>query len=276
MTSKTRLALPQVTLLVIDTRAPELALAALLRSMQQVDFGRVVLFTHQWLPMTAPPKVEIIDCGPIVSGAQYSHFVLRRLPAHIRSSHALITQWDGFVVNAAAWRDAFLAHDYIGPVWPDVPAGRQVGNGGFSLRSRRVLNAGLDPRISDEHPEDEMLCRRYRELLEREHGVSFAPPELARRFAFENEVPRGPTFGFHGPYHLPRFVDEPELATWLAQLPDAFFSGRDGRRLARALLLQRMPQLAATVVQRRRAAGLNDFKTRSLGWAAWMMGARGG
>jgi Protein of unknown function (DUF5672) len=276
MTTTTRLLLPQVTLVAIDTRAPALALAALLRSMQQVDFGRVVLFTHQWAPMAAPPNVEIIDCGPIASGAHYSHFVLRRLPAHIQSSHALITQWDGFVVDAAAWDNAFLAHDYIGPVWPDAPAGRQVGNGGFSLRSRRVLAAGLDQRIGDEHPEDEMLCRRYRDLLEHEHGVRFAPPELARRFGFENEAPRRPTFGFHGPYHLPRFIDEPELATWLAQLPDAFFRSRDGRRLTRALLRHRMPHLAAQVVQRRRAAGLDDLKTRSLGWAAWMMGARGG
>lgn len=275
MTPTARLALPQVTLLAIDTRAPLLALAALRRSMQQADFGRVVLFTHRWAPEAPLPGIDVVDCGPIGSGAEYSHFVLRRLPAHVGTPFALVTQWDGFVVDAGAWDDAFLEHDYIGPVWTDAPPGCEVGNGGFSLRSRRMLDAGLDPRIADEHPEDQMLGQRYRMLLEREHGVRFAPPDLARRFGFENEAPRGPTFGFHGPYHLPRFVGEAELAGLLAQLPDAFFRGRDGRRLARALLRHRMPRLAAAVVQRRRDAGLDDFKTRSLGWAAWWMGARG-
>ena len=40
-----RLALPQVTLCAIDARGPALALQSLQRSMAQVDFGRVWLFT---------------------------------------------------------------------------------------------------------------------------------------------------------------------------------------------------------------------------------------
>ena len=80
-----------------------------------------------------------------------------------------------------------------------MPPALSVGNGGFSLRSRRLLEAGLDARIVQEHPEDQMLRRTYRQLLEQQHRVQFAPPALARQFAFENERPRGPTFGFHGP-----------------------------------------------------------------------------
>jgi hypothetical protein len=245
--------------------------------MAQADFGRVVLFTHGWSPSSGHAPIEVVDIGPIGSGAEYSHFVLRGLAGHVVSSHALVTQWDGFVVDAAAWDDAFLDCDYIGPVWPEQPAALQVGNGGFSLRSRRMLQAGLDPRIVDEHPEDVMLCRRYRRHLEQAHGVRFAPPALARRFAFENEAPRGPTFGFHGPYHLPRFVAEAELAGWLDQLPDAFFRSRDARRLARALLRASMPRLAGALVARRRAAGVDDLKTLALGlasrgleaWSSW-------
>ena len=167
----------------------------------------------------------------------------------------LVTQWDGFVVDPRAWSHEFLVHDYIGAVWPDQPAARSVGNGGFSLRSRRLLAAGLDPRITEEHPEDVVLCRTWRDHLEREHGVSFAPPALARRFAFENEAPQAPTFGFHGPYNLPRFLDEPTLAALLDELPDEFFRSRDARRLARALLARRMPVTAQSLLARRRAAG---------------------
>lgn len=268
MVRMTRLALPQVTLVAIDTRAPALAAQALQRSMAGVAFARALLFTHGWQPAQPLPGITLLDSGPITSGAGYSHFVLRRLPAHVHTSHVLVTQWDGFVVDPSAWRAEFLESDYVGAVWADAPLAGLVGNGGFSLRSQRLLQGGLDPRIADEHPEDLRLCSTYRTLLEREHGVRFAPPELARRFAFENEAPAVPSFGFHGPYHLPRFLDAATLSAWLRALPDDFFRSRDARRLARALLRTGMAPVAVELLQRRRAAGLGDLKTRSLDWTA--------
>lgn len=267
-----RLPLAQVTLCAVDTRAPALAAQSLLRSMQQVDFARVILFTHAWLPAVVLPGIEIIDIEPITSGAEYSHFVMRQLPGFIRSSHVLVTQWDGFVVHPEAWTDEFLVHDYVGAVWPDEPESRCVGNGGFSLRSRRFLAAGLDPRIAQEHPEDVVMCRSQRDFLQRTHGVSFAPPKLARRFAYENETPKGITFGFHGPYNLPGVLDEPTLAEWLTRLPDEFFGSRDARRLARAMLMHGMPGAARKLLQRRAAVGRSEPSTRVLGAAASIMG----
>ncbi|MBC7942541.1 MAG: hypothetical protein H7Z19_22785 [Chitinophagaceae bacterium] len=266
-----RLVLPQVTLCAVDTRAPALATHSLLRSMAQVRFARSVLFTHAWTPPRAVPGLEVVDIGPVRSGAEYSRFVLRRLADHVRTSFVLVTQWDGFVVDARAWNDDFLQYDYIGAPWPDQQTATAVGNGGFSLRSRRMLLAGQDVRIVQEHPEDLMLCREYRPLLQDEHAIRFAPLALARHFAFENQAPRGPTFGFHGPYHLPRFVDEITLAPWLATLPDAFYRSRDARRLVRALLRHGMPATAQQVVRRRMAAGRREPSTRVLGWAAAML-----
>ncbi len=273
MTPSRPLRLPQVTLAAVDTRAPDLALHALARSMAQASFGRVVLFSGAGAASLVPAGVELVPSEPIASGAGYSRVVLRELPAHVHTSHALIVQWDGFVVDASAWRDEFLDWDYVGAVWTEAPRTGQVGNGGFSLRSRRMLEAGRDPRIEHEHPEDLVLCHEYRALLEREHGVRIAPPGLARRFAFENERPAGPTFGFHGPYNLPRFLDEETLERWLDRLPDAFFRGRDARRLARALLGRRMGRAARRLVARRRASGMHDPKTRLLGLAAAALAA---
>ena len=272
MKAMARLSLAQVTLCAVDTRAPVLAMHSLMRSMAAVDFGRAVLFTHDWLPRRVVPGLEVIDIGPLNSGADYSNFILRRLPDHIRTSHVLITQWDGFVVDASAWLDEFLVHDYIGAVWPDEPEARSVGNGGFSLRSRRLLAAGRDPRITELHPEDAVLCITQREHLQRAHGVSFAPPSLARRFAYENEASSGPVFGFHGPYNLPRYIGQEELTMWLKALPDDFFRGRDARRLARSMLAHGMPVAAQGLLARRQAAGLSDAKTRVLGAAAGLLG----
>ena len=256
----------------VDTRSPALAVQALLQSMSRADFGRVFLFTHGWLPSVVLPGIEIIDIEPIHSGAGYSRFVMRLLPAYIRTSHALITQWDGFVTHPEAWTDEFLVHDYVGAVWPDEPEGRCVGNGGFSLRSRRFLAAGQDQRITEEHPEDVVLCRTQRDFLEQAHGVRFAPPALARRFAYENQSPMGITFGFHGPYNLPRVLDESTLCEWMQRLPDEFFRSRDARRMARAMLMRGMPTAAKQLLARRTAVGRDEPSTRLLGAAASVMG----
>jgi Protein of unknown function (DUF5672) len=272
MPSTQRLVLPQLTLVAVDTRAPGLALQSLQRSMAQIDFARVLLFTHAWDAPASTPGIQTVDCGPIRSGQDYSRFVLRELPAHIHTPFVLITQWDGFVIDAAAWRDEFLAYDYIGAVWPDQPADQQVGNGGFSLRSRRLMDAGLDPHIQQLHPEDVVLCRTYRQWLQNTHHIRFAPPDLARCFAFENETPRGATLGFHGPHNLPRVLDEKSLSSWLDVLPTEFFRSRDARRLARALLAHRMPVTAKRLLQRRAAAGRNEPSSRVLRLLAAVMG----
>ena len=267
-----RLPLAQVTLCAVDTRAPALAAQSLLQSMAHVDFGRVYLFTNGWLPAVVLPGIDIVQIDSIRSGADYSEFVLRQLPGYIRTSHVLITQWDGFVTHPEAWTDEFLVHDYIGAVWPDEPDDRCVGNGGFSLRSRRFMAAGLDPRITQFHPEDQVMCREQRDFLERVHGVSFAPPKLARRFSYENESPVGITFGFHGPYNLPSVLTEVQICEWLERLPLDFYASRDARRLARALLMRGMPTAANQLLNRRKAAGRTDPNTRLLGAAASIMG----
>ena len=263
-----RTRLPQVTLCAVDTRCPGLAAQSLQRSMAQADFARVLLFTTAWAPPALPAGIELVDIGPIRSGADYSHFVLRRLPAFITSAHVLVTQWDGFVLDGSAWRDEFLHWDYIGAPWVEGPMAQRVGNGGFSLRSQRMLQAGLDPRLTELHPEDEALCRRYRALLEQEHGVRIAPLALAQRFAFENDRPGSTSFGFHGPRNLARVLNEPTLIAWLAVLPDDFFHGRDARRLARALLARRMTAAAQALLARRRVTGRHEPATRVLAWWA--------
>jgi Protein of unknown function (DUF5672) len=258
-----RLSLPQVTLCAADARSPELAAEALGRSMAQVDFGCVKLFTHAWAGQ--PDGIEVVDVGPIRSGAEYSRFILKRLPEQVTTPFVLVSQWDGFVVDASAWQDEFLEYDYIGAVWADQPAALSVGNGGFSLRSQRLLRAGHDANFTEQHPEDVALCRSHRDVMERTYGVRFAPPSLARRFAYENESPRAPTFGFHGPKNLPAALDAATITRWLDRLPDDFFRGRDARRLARALLAHRMAGVASRLIARRQSAGRRDAQTRLLG-----------
>jgi len=270
-----RLPLQQVTLVAVETQLPVLAAEALLRSMAQVDFARVLLFTHEWVPPRVIRGLEVVDIPPLPTPSDRSYFVLRQLPAHIRTSHALLVQWDGFVTHAEAWGPEFLTFDYVGAPWPGQPEGREVGSGGFSLRSRHLLVAGQNPRWPEWHPEDEVLCHAQRDSLERERGVRFAPVDIAQRFAAGAQMARTPSFGFHGAHHLARELDEATLQRWLGLLPDAFFLGADARRLARALLLNRRPALVRQLLARRKAAGEVDTESRLLGTATSIMGLLG-
>ena len=90
-------------------------------------------------------------------------------PEHVETSHALTIQWDSGIVSPAQWSDEFLGCDYVGAPWGWHGDAHEVGNGGFSLRSRRLMQYVAEHRETFPlgHPEDDVLCRRYRPELER-------------------------------------------------------------------------------------------------------------
>lgn len=256
--------LPDVTLVCVDNRTPALALQALQRCQAQVRFARTLLFTDA--ATAAGPLPEGVQGLPVSidSVPAYSHFMLRGLLPHVHTSHLLVVQWDGYLLDAAQWSPEFLAFDYIGALFRDEPDGRSVGNGGFSLRSRRLLQALQDERITPTHPEDACIAQQHRPLLEQAHAIRFAPPALAARFAFERVAPEGPTFGFHGLFNLPRVMDAPTLTAFVDALPDAMFTGVDARDLCKALMRMGRLTEARQVMARRLAAGQRDGRTRRL------------
>src|SRR5205809_7332428 len=83
------------------------------------------------------------------------------------------------------WDAAFLQRRYIRAPWSIALDNLTVGNRGFSLRSRRLLEALQDLRIEVALNEDQEICGRFRELLEREHRIRFGTSALARSFSFE-------------------------------------------------------------------------------------------
>jgi Protein of unknown function (DUF5672) len=253
-----------VTLVCVDNRTPALALQALQRCRAQARFARTVLFTDA--TTAAGPLPDGIEALPVAirSVPEYSQFMLRGLLAHVRTPHLLVVQWDGFLLDAAQWTPEFLAYDYIGALLRNEPAHRSVGNGGFSLRSRRLLEALEDTRITPTHPEDTCICQDYRALLEQAHGIRFAPPALAARFAYERVPSPGATFGFHGMFNLHRALSPSALHDLLDTLPDGMFVGMDARDLCRALLQDRRLDDAARVLERRLRAGQHDRRTRQL------------
>lgn len=193
--------LPTVTLCAATSVNVEATLEALRLSELQANFARCLLFTDAQLRDT-PAAIEVVPIAPLGSAQGYSNFILDGLVAHVTTDHCLLIQWDGFVIDGGRWTEEWLDFDYIGAPWPQFPAGGDVGNGGFSLRSRRLLEACRDPDFVRAHPEDVAICRTNRALLEQRHGIRFADRESAALFSFERTIPPEPTFGFHGIFNM--------------------------------------------------------------------------
>lgn len=214
---KDRLSLPQVTLCAISSVNVPATIRAMEHSLEQVDFGVARLFTDA--VVAAHPAIEIIPIRRLSSSAAYSEFILCDLVDHIATSHCLIVQWDGHIIDAARWSPEFLAHDYIGARWPQFDDGHDVGNGGFSLRSRRLMQLCRDPAFRYHHPEDVAIGRVNRAWLEG-RGMRFAPPMLADVFSAERAGDLSRSFGFHGAWLMPQAVGLPGFWSLYRELDD--------------------------------------------------------
>ena len=204
-----RLPLPQVTLCAVDTVSTPLAARALTLCRRGCAFGDSLLLAAE--PADYGGRFEPI--APLASRRAYSEFVLGQLRRYLATPFVLLVQWDGYIVDPRRWSEAFLEYDYIGAPWHWHGDAHEVGNGGFSLRSRRLMELAAGPDLPDpgDQPEDHYICRTLRPMLEARHGIRFAPRAVAERFAYECSHPDAPTFGFHGLYNMWRHVPDHEM-----------------------------------------------------------------
>lgn len=259
------LELARISLICLDTRHPDLAIYAMQRCLDQACFGEAVLLTRDGYK-SPDPRIAVRTVPPLRNMADYSAFMVRSLGSYFGGSHALVMQWDSFIVDAGAWDPAFLDYDYIGAPWPH--RAHAVGNGGFSLRSRRLLEALQDADIRELQPEDYAICDAYHDLLVSRHGIRFAPVELARRFAFELTPPTTPTFGFHGFFNFHLTLPEAALLDWLKTAEPATLRSMQGRRLLKNLIRAGRVESARQILKVRSGGSLrlrlDSFKLRCL------------
>jgi hypothetical protein len=191
--------LPNITALIIDTKNYAGAIRAIQQTLKHIKPARTVFLTDMEIVI---PNVDVIKIEPIKSKREYSEFVMKRLNQYFDTEFVLVFQHDGYVLDGSAWTDEFLEFDYSGAPW--VYDERNVGNGGFSLRSKRLQTILAEDNFIDVlHPEDQQICVVYRYYLEEKYGIKFAPIEVAQRFAFESIAPPCKTFGFHNFDALP-------------------------------------------------------------------------
>lgn len=245
-----RIELADVTLCAVSSSNLHATVAALKASLKGIAFAQALLFTDRdpaSLGLDASSEIRVIPIAPLQSSKAYSTFMLEELVDHITTSHCLVVQWDGHVIHTDLWQDSFLAYDYIGASWPQFDDGYDVGNGGFSLRSRRLMEACRHPDFVAHHPEDLAIGRTNRALLESK-GLQFAPKALADQFSAERAGDPAKAFGYHGVFLMPKVLgveifwqvyktlsDKATLWVDLRSLSLAVLKGSGG--LVRALVL---------------------------------------
>jgi hypothetical protein len=203
--------LPNITIVVVDTITADQALKAIKYSCREIEFGAKKLITSQDIQDN---DVEIIKCEPL-NYFEFSHFCVYRLHEYIDTEFALLIHPDGYVVNPSQWTDEFLQYDYIGAIWPlphdsfsfrdDAGVIQRMGNGGFTLRSKKLLSLASELNIPWQsyhgfYNEDGFYCVYHRKTYEK-HGCKYAPLEIAAKFSHESHVPENEgiiPFGFHG------------------------------------------------------------------------------
>ncbi len=203
-----------LTLLAIDTDpvSHPLTRYAVHRTLSGVNAAEVLFFGTQPLGLGERfVKIERFD-----SIDSYSEFVFKCLWPFICTEFVFIVHWDGFASNPQLWEDAFLDFDYIGAPWDFYKDAMNVGNGGFCIRSKRLLMECRSPTIrrfpevQSGGAEDVVICRIHRQHLEAQ-GMRFAPREIAARFSYETGPFPGRTFGFHSPHNMPLNMNEADL-----------------------------------------------------------------
>jgi hypothetical protein len=216
--------LTDVTICAADCLTPGLAAQALIRSMALCNFGDSILLTDADIA----GAFRTVRIAPIRSKQAYSQFILKDLVHHIQTPFVLVVQWDGFVVDPAMWRPQYRNFDYIGARFIPQEGGVPVGNGGFSLRSAKLLRAvdSADFNILPDFPEDDLICRINRDVLMSKYGITYAPPELAEQFSYEWYPAPGPTFGFHGLSHIWRHMDDSAVIALADELDTSTLTSR--------------------------------------------------
>lgn len=246
--SPPRLALPQVTLCAVTSVNVPATVRALENSMAHIDFAACKLFTDAEVVPTLM-GIDVIKIPRLSSVADYSNFVLKHLVDQIDTSHCLIVQWDGYVVDASKWEPAFFDFDYIGARWPQFIDGHDVGNGGFSLRSRRLMEVCKSPEFQSSHAEDVAIARINRGWLEG-RGMRFANGATADMFSAERGGSIHTSFGFHGVWHMPNVIGNDGFWNVYLSLNDRSTIRHDLLKLAASLSqntrgLQRAARLIA-------------------------------
>jgi len=224
--------LENVTVVCVTSVKIKESIFALEQTAKCAKFADIKLITDSPIESFGNLNYNIkVESCPKLDYIGYSKYIIYDLYKHIESDYVLVINWDGFILNPNKWDDKFLEYDYIGALWTDEhnffdENGNSVyvGNGGFSLRSKKLLELAskinipwtphhwidLNGKRFENWNEDAWISVKNRHIYE-EAGCKWAPKHVSAAFSHEyhskdlKEHLNINPFGFHGKVALKKF-----------------------------------------------------------------------
>jgi hypothetical protein len=216
--------LSNVTIVSINGRDPENSAKAIDFSSREINFGAKLLITNKNVSFSG---IETKIVNGLNSSDSYSYFCVKELTNFIQTDYCLTVQPDGYVVNPLSWSNSFLEYDYIGAPWPDfltleimdkcnlVPATSNlniVGNGGFSLRSKKFLKECSLLDYNDTSIEEDCFVSVYKRKELKNKNIKYSSFQIGQQFSIEHIINENSfyirSFGFHGKLdHLTNYLN---------------------------------------------------------------------
>ena len=199
--------LPSVTLVVqAPVESPNLGAKVVNKACEGLIFASVRLVTTAAPTIPFPGELIIV---PDMPWDEWQKIQAYGLHQYFDTEHALCCECDGFPINPHLWDDSWLSYDYIGAPWrpQNSPNGKRIGNGGFSLQSKRFREL-LESRkgfYKQGKPSDVWMCTamgNVNTFLNK--GMRIADVDTAIKFSYEEPIPEylnwtlDKSFGFHG------------------------------------------------------------------------------
>lgn len=187
----------------------------LIKNLQnRIKFYKILYFTcGEFLNVKNTTNIPVNS----MNYCEFNNFCLRVVPSFVESDYALYIQTDGFPLNPDFWLNEFFNYDYIGAPWPncwvDLPYRTEGldgyaygGNGGFSFRSRRLLQLSSQFDYIYHWNEDWNICYHKLNWLI-ENGLKISDIEIGKKFSLESDFPNhhndlNQVFGFHNRYRV--------------------------------------------------------------------------
>jgi hypothetical protein len=215
----------------------ESTLKSIICSKQNIEFDNTILATNvkdlsQYENILDTLNISILELDANLNDnlqnddenrQKFSTLFLETLNKACKNEFILTIQQDSSIIRPELWNNEFLKYDYIGAPWPieiiqssDMVAGKikdiknTVGNGGFSLRSKKYLQLSLKMPFYHKNEDLNLCIFNYENMINQ--GIKLSPPSLAIQFSVEHPIPQlnvfdrnflmtYNSFGFHGSFN---------------------------------------------------------------------------
>jgi hypothetical protein len=211
----------EITLICVSNAHHELVNFSFKKCLENIPYIKEVIFFSD---KSVPLCNTFIKIKKDFTYKDYNNFILKNLYYFVDTDYVIIIQPDSMAVNKNLWTDDFLKFDYAGA----QTEGIGTYNGGFTLRSKKLLNALLDSEIKVLeciknnsffcYKEDTIITHYYKNFLQEFYNIKFCDDNIAKKFSTDilhNDIT---SFGFHGAHNSLKFLSYSDAVNMITQL----------------------------------------------------------